>query len=251
LSRTRVLPVLAALAAAAFALTGLVLIGAPAGAVTDHPATKLPPKPKVGQCRNLTPAQAAPSANNSPTTPCSEPHTTYTFAVANVAKRVNLKHISAAKFQKAGLDVCNPRFNKLLGRTYLVRDQSAFTYIFFGPTKAQRAAGARWIRCDLAVDGVSGFLDLPPVHRPLLSGPLTNAERRCLTSQRNTVPCTEAHVLRSVGAFTVKKHKMPTIAQLTALGAKHCPSADYYSWPSKYRWSAGDHVEVCYRSTTT
>ncbi|HET6152706.1 MAG TPA: septum formation family protein [Marmoricola sp.] len=247
MTRTRILPLVAAALTALFCLAALA---APSGAAASQ-AAKAPAKPKVGQCRNLTNAQSAALSDNSPTVPCSSPHTTYTFAVANAPKSVNMKHISSAKLGTVGLSVCLPRFHKTLGAPWTVGDQTLYQFTYFNPTKAQRNHGARWFRCDLVfVD--SGHLDaLPITHRPFIPSPMPDSIRRCITSANRYTPCVEGHAYRPFAAFTFKAKKYPKRAVFVKEGAAHCPSATNYSWAPKVLWNAGDHAEICYRSTTS
>lgn len=232
------------------ALAGALAIVAPSNAAPDSSAAK----PEAGQCRQLTPAQGEPSSNNSPTVSCSDPHTNYTYAVPTVPRRIKFKKISSAQFSKLGLSLCGgPRFDKALGRTDLVRDQTVYGSMFFGPSKAQRADGARWMRCDLFLLAGRDLGELPPTQHPMLQGPITDAVRRCLTHDHYFTTCITAHAYRSVTAFTVHSKKYPTKAQFTAQGRKHCPSSanDFFSWPFKSDWSTGDRGEVCYHATTS
>ncbi|MCW2785408.1 MAG: hypothetical protein JWP74_1925 [Marmoricola sp.] len=241
-------PALAAVALA-LALAGTIAIVAPSNAAPDRAAAK----PKTGLCRNLTTAQGGPMTNDSPTVSCSSPHTTYTFAVPNLPKKVDAKHLSSSKFEVAGIDVCTPGYRKLLGGSWGAEDQTMFSFTFFTATKAQRAQGARWVRCDLILVDANQLTDLPTVHRPLLKGGTTDAVRRCYDQSGDYVPCTETHNLRSATFFTVHGKKYLSEKKFIKLGEKNCPKADraYFGWPNKYSWALGDHAEVCYRNTTS
>ncbi|HET6152705.1 MAG TPA: septum formation family protein [Marmoricola sp.] len=232
------------------AVAGTFAIVAPSSAAPGRTATA---KPKVGQCRDLTAAQGDPMANNSPTVPCSSPHTTYTFAVPNLARGVDAKHLSAAKFLTAGVDACTPRWHKFLGRSWGIEDQTMFSYMFFAPTKAQRAHGARWVRCDLILQSGGDINVLPAAHRPLLQGPLSNSVRRCRNQGGVYVTCDQTHVTRTAAFFNVMSKKRPTPTQFIRLGEKNCPVGDraFFGWPNKYNWALGDRAEVCYRHTTS
>lgn len=242
--RNRIVDAFAALALAlgTFALNG------PAGAAQ----ATLAARPKVGQCRNLTPAQANGVSDTSAPIPCSRPHTARTFAVADVPTNVHYKTLNYAGLYSVGLRVCIPRFWKTLGSTATTRDQSAFTYVFFAPTKAQRANGARWVRCDLTMQGGNGFLPLPATPSPVLKNGITTSTRRCLDSQNLRTNCSSAHIRRSRTAFVVKSQTYQSHAQFIATAERRCPHADtFYTRPDKTTWNLGDHVIVCYLTTTS
>lgn len=230
-----------------FAAAGTFAVIAPSSASPSH----LTSKPAVGRCRNLTAAQAAPMTNSSPTVPCSSPHTTYTFAVPNLPRSVNVKHLTSAKLEVAGIRACMPGYRKLLGRSWGVEEQSVLNFSFFAPPAAQRAHGARWVRCDLILIDGPKLGQLPTVHRPVLGSGIPDAVRRCYTQDGHYVPCTETHNERAVTAITVHSTKRLTEQQFIKQGEARCPAGDraFFSWPNKYDWALGDHVEVCYRAT--
>jgi hypothetical protein len=244
--------ILLALIALLCAVAATFTIVAPSNAAAGR-AAQLPARPKVGQCRNLTTAQGDPMTNNSPTVPCTGPHTTYTFAVPNLPKKVNAKHLSAKALETAGIGMCTPGYRKLLGGTWGAEDETMFSYTFFAPTKAQRAAGARWIRCDLILTNADQIVALPSVHRPVLAGAVSDAFRRCYTQQGTYVPCADEHAARAMTYVNVKATKYLTAKKFVQLGEKVCPKSDraFFNWPNKYNWALGDRALLCYRSTAS
>jgi len=242
MSRTRILVVAAALLAAAVLIT-------PAEAASNRAAAA----PVVGRCYNLTYAQAGAASSSVHYVACSSTHTTKTVAVPTVPSGTDYKNISDAAAVKLGVTLCQPKFFKYLGSTPENRHLTAYDYLFFIPTAAQRAAGARWMRCDLLLAGGKAVLPLPPASNstPVLTGPITDSIKRCLVGTEHLrTTCDHNHQYRSSSAYTLPGTGYRTPSQFTAAGAQRCPDAEYFTWPSKNGWTAGDHVLVCFDKTT-
>ncbi|MFL6108515.1 MAG: septum formation family protein [Marmoricola sp.] len=241
MSRTRIVTTLAAL----IAVAGFV---APAGAVTSRAAAA----PVTGRCYNLTFTQTYPLSSNVGSVPCSDKHTTKTFSVKNVPTDVDYKHISDDAFSVLAVKMCYPRFAATLGSTPETREQTAYDFVYFAPTAAQKAAGARWVRCDVTLLGNNTLRALPTNTIPMIQGAITDTTRRCLvTTHHWLTTCAGVHSYRSTAAYTLSGTWYRTDAQFTANGKKLCPTADYYRWPNKFAWNIGDHVLVCYDRTAS
>jgi hypothetical protein len=145
--------------------------------------------------------------------------------------------------QKALVDV-------LGGSTKLVA-MSAYDLYWFSPTKAERAKGAKWIRCDVGLHkGSTGVNKLPAV-LGLTSFPLSNLDSRCLVGRRlATTSCQQGHDYRVKGAY--KLDRLPTTADQYRKAAQRCPKLTSsrrwaYAGPTALDWKAGNHWMVCFK----
>jgi len=235
MSRSRLVLVVAAL----FATT---LFAAPASAAT----------PVVGRCYNLTYAQTGEESSTAPSVSCSSPHTTKTIGVRMVPNSTDYKHITDAEEFKLAATLCYPKFTAYLGSTAENQELTAYGLLFFIPTQAQRNAGARWMRCDLILAAGTAIAKLPAASNtsPVLTGELTDSIKRCLvTTYHLDTTCSRTHSYRSSAAYTVNGTLYRSHDQWVAKGKSLCPTAEYFTWPSKNGWNAGDHVLVCYDRT--
>ncbi|PRY68049.1 putative regulator of septum formation [Glaciihabitans tibetensis] len=103
--------------------------------------------------------------------PCSEEHTTYTYAAEDLpAELLDEMRASTSDAADSALqvriddairDICGSRFDDLFPR--LTERQVLVQWFSFLPTDAERDAGARWVRCDVAQyapDSGTGELEL-------------------------------------------------------------------------------------------
>jgi hypothetical protein len=218
-------------------------------------------KPSVGECRQLTTSQIAAASDTSAPIACSNAHNDRVIAVPNLPTGVSWSDLStSAKLIATATKLCYPALRHTLGQTDLVRNRSAYTFLFFEPTSRQRNAGARWMRCDLALQQGATYAHLPTDHVPALSGSrLPDKVARCLVAvsgQYLTTPCKAAHVYRATGSFTIAAKRYPGRKQLLSIGRSKCPamvSTDTsfrFTWNPKPVWNlVHDRVMVCYSHT--
>ena len=238
----------------------LTLALATAGLLTATPSADggTLPKPAVGECRQLTSAQAA--AHTDATTPiaCRKTHDDRVIGVPDLPSGVLWTDLSDTQIIKQGIKLCTPYFRKAFGRQDTVRDRSAYDFVFFQPTADQITAGATWIRCDLVLRRARALAALPTDHQPALSGlPLGNKVARCLkgTSHLPTT-CSSAHSYRATGSFTVSSRSFPGRRALVRAGRATCPSrvdsrSYLFSWKPKLIWNlTHDSTVVCYTKTS-
>jgi hypothetical protein len=238
-------------AALALTLTGPAYAG-------DRAASKVPATPVVGECRSLTVAEAGARSDTSPPIDCALPHNMRVIAVKNLPGGASYDDLATqADLFKAAEKICYPALHAAVGQTDLVRDQTAYSFVFFTPTKQQRADGARWLRCDLTLLHNTVWGDLPTDAVPALSSSRIPASaKRCLTGANFFVtPCTAPHTYRATGAFTVAARRFPGSKQMIKLGNQHCASrvssAQFrFSWKPKAIYNGfHDHTIVCYSKT--
>jgi hypothetical protein len=242
-----------AVATVAAAATLLAVSTGPVSAgTTDGPDYQ---QPTVGECRDLDLTQAMKKSNATAPIDCSSPHTTRVVAVGRLPKALGWD-APIEKLGSAASKVCLPAVDEALGGTARLRDVSAYYSVWFVPTKAQRAHGARWFRCDLGLFGGARLLRLPTDSTPALEGaPLPDSVARCLTAKTfATTTCARKHTFRATGTFRMRQDKYPTGRQFAAAVTRRCPAlVDSASWRWSARgrdaWKLGDHTVVCYTKT--
>lgn len=245
--------IMIALAVLALALSTFALDG-PAGAR----GASVPGRPKVGQCRTTTFAQGYGLNDTHRPVPCSKPHRLKTFAVASLPKGINALKASENTWGRQADAKCTRPFWKALGSSFSIRDQSAYTWSFFIPTRAQIRHGARWIRCDLSLQVTppganSEWALLPNVAFPMIgSRPLTDSIRKCLSdsTHRYITTCSKPHAARADQTFVMNSSAFPSGAAIQAAANTHCPGKRFTtSYP--FEWKLGDHTVTCYSVTTS
>jgi Septum formation len=122
-------------------------------------------------------------------------------------------------------------------------------------TKAQRAIGARWVRCDILLfRGKSGLTPLTRTAAPFLSLPIPDNQARCVTTKFFDTTCDAPHFLRVTGVVKLKGKAYPGKAKVQAMADKKCASHVttnnyYYRWPSKKEWQNGYKWVLCESKT--
>jgi hypothetical protein len=152
---------------------------------------------------------------------------------------------------------CAPKVGAMLGRDLRTRDSSAYDYVWFIPTKAQRSHGARWMSCSVTLSRAGAPGHLPTTTTPFLpDGALPDAVARCLTRSVRTTPCSTTHLWRATGTFRVAG-PYPGTKTLNRKATTKCRSrvqaGKAYRWTyrDKITWNTGhDHLVVCYSRTT-
>jgi len=216
-------------------------------------------KPEVGACRQVSTRDIPPSTNDTPTVPCSQPHTAVTAAVVTLpagmtyARHKVVLDFAFRRCQRAGA--------KLTGLPAEDVALSIFNYSWFTPTEAQQAAGARWVRCDLNAytyeggDDPKSIYDLPAV--PLKGDNLPEDLRACFsgTDELITVSCSESHTFRSAVAFRHRTHgeKYPRRGPLFAIAEAGCEARldghVAWSYPSGWDWNNDWAWFTCYSAS--
>jgi hypothetical protein len=212
-------------------------------------------KPAVGECRQLNLAQAYRASNSTTPIDCAESHTSRVIVVGRLPRKLSWKD-SEEVLARAAARICQPAADQALGQNAKVRDRSAYSWLWFVPTRAQRSHGARWIRCDQVLYGGDRVLALPTDETPALSGQaLPDSVARCMTSAKlYTTTCARPHAWRATGAFTLRQARYPTERQQQAVTDRRCPalvSSRQWRWTlrGKTTWRLGDHTFVCYTKT--
>lgn len=198
----------------------------------------------------MTPKRAAAYSDTSKPISCSKRHSAVTFAVPNAS--TSLVGMSQDDLSTTGATACTKPFLRMLGRTAVRREESAYSFVFFQPTAAQIQAGARWFRCDLVLEAGKKELTLPDrLPHPLLPRRADDRTERCLTGTHRPTSCSRRHAYRPIAAARFKPSPYPSPDDVVQAGARVCPRRGdaYYTWGPASRWAAGDRVLVCYAKT--
>ncbi|MGO4255046.1 septum formation family protein [Marmoricola sp. RAF53] len=251
MSRLRTASVVTAL----LAVVATLLIVSPSDAA---PSRGTVTRPKVGQCRTTTFAQSFAASDARKPVSCAKPHRMKTFAVGSLPRKYNPKRAKSAVWGQAASDQCTRRFWNAVAADHAKREQTAYTWSFFIPTKAQRSAGARWIRCDLSLlvsppGQNSQFALLPNNPFPILGArPITDSVRRCLSDSTHHywTTCNRAHAARADQTFVLNSTAYPSDQAVADAAATHCPGKRFTA-AGHTDWRFGDHVVICYSVTTS
>lgn len=215
---------------------------APSPTPSPTPTTDALGTPHVGECRNLSYAAGAALSDATPTVDCEQTHTALTYYVGRYQG-------DREDNDYAGY-TCESQLPHALGVPATTAKLSAYSLVFYQPTKQQWSAGARWFRCDLVLPTPNSFAPLPATVSPLPS-PLPDNLAACRTAGAAT-PCNQPHVLRAASTITYSfsGSKLPKDAALVRQAKAKCPATTvYYTWPSKGDWQRGVRLGVCWKQT--
>lgn len=182
-SRARGLLSLLALLCASLCLSGCAQLHAGVAGVAElSPSTLLSSRPApdgvylpsttarvFGRCWNATYAEVSTwkTWRGGDHVPCTEEHTTYTYAAEDLPDELVLE-IDAANSDRAMLalqddisdaiaDICGTEFGHLFPT--LTERQTLVTWFSFLPSESDWEQGARWVRCDVAVYALTATSD--------------------------------------------------------------------------------------------
>lgn len=240
-------------------VTGLVaalVIALAAGLLTSYAAAQAAgsDRPAVGECRALRFGQISGRSDTSTPVACSTAHTDRVIKVADLPSGITWDALTDTQATRLGVTECTPAFRRALGQNDKVRDSTAYAWIFFEPTLAQRTSGANWIRCDLILLEGRALQHLPTDSVPALgSGKPSDKVRRCLVGTRHlTTVCAAIHTFRATGAFALRG-SYPGTATLAGIARKRCPALVstprrfLFSHEPAFTWNhVHDHAVVCF-----
>jgi hypothetical protein len=230
------------------AVVALVAATVTTGTVPASAADPTYGAPAVGQCFDMDVEELAAESYVEAPVDCAGVHTARTIAVVQLPG--DLAYGSTGKLTRFALETCFPAQRKALGTSLLGMRMSAYNAGYFLPTAEQQAAGARWLRCDLVLGGVS--LEPLPAKVALGKLPYRKSVSRCLTGRDFVLTvCSRPHAFRATAAMKVKASRYPSEKAWNRIGNQRCRSAvtsrSYrFGWPSKAAWKAGDRALICY-----
>jgi hypothetical protein len=192
-----------------------------------------------------------------PAVECSAPHTSVTVGVAELEDAPDW-HDYGALWQRVN-SKCMKGELDLLGEHPKVVQSSAYSMWLFIPSKAQRQAGAKWVRCDIALAKGTSLRPLATDGPPELGSlPLDDDLALCRRGKAQrylVVACSGAHALRAIplirrpGAYP-GDHRMELWTQ------RHCVAKlgrrlGFYEWPTRTSWRLGERYSTCFKTTTS
>lgn len=241
---------------------GLLIAGAstglsPAGAAPAAAGTR----PTVGECRQLTATQVAAPTDTSGPIPCSTTHDDRVIGVPNLPTGVTWAELdTSTKVVHMGVTLCTPPWRSALGQSDRLRDRTAYSFVFFRPTRKQQASGARWLRCDLVLLHGPSLAPLPTDREPALPGTtIPRTVRRCLGGkQLLTTACTYPHRYRATGSFVVGSKTFPGRKTMLRISRTRCPAYVrtphdfWFTYHGAFEWNhLHERAVVCYTRTTS
>lgn len=206
--------------------------------------------PKVGECHRLSVEAIRRASDTRQPVPCSAKHTSRTVAVVPQPSKKGASaqgepgDAEAVAVGKA----CADGFVRLVGGSSRERAESLYNLAWFTPTKAQRAKGATWLRCDVTLTNDRRAYPIIG-KRPLLKDGLQDRERLCghlipgEDAKWEFVPCSAEHVF--VPAKFIKAGSDVTVANARAAAKKACHDG-LYTWSPPTQWGVGDRWLVCW-----
>lgn len=234
---------------ALLALVGTALVAPPAQAALD-PGFE---QPAVGTCYRMSEKELRQVSYGEAAVDCAGKHTSQVVAVTYLPDGLSWRRASVGKVTKLAVKGCQPALDAALGGDVVLRAQSAYQLTFFIPTKAQRRAGARWIRCDVVL-GLSPLTSLPPTLA--LTDPLADGVTACLDGRGVVRSCSKKHTFRATGAVTIDRKRYLSDRAFRTVGSRKCQKhitnnkPFYLTWPNKHAWKLGDRTITCYTRTS-
>lgn len=242
------------------AVIGTALLAAPAKAVDASAATSAravdTSPPRVGSCHDLSIREAYARAEPDPAVDCSERHTTITIKIIRFGSKPNWRN--TAKLNRKVQKKCSPKLFEFFGNRKRAVQLSAYNVYWFQPTKRQRRAGAKWIRCDLALYRPNSVPRLPTSGDPKLgSTPLARKVAKCRKGKRQNfavTTCNTSHRFRATHAVRYRSNRYPGIRKIKKFAVRKCRRKlgrrlGYVESPTRAMWKGGLDRVVCLKRT--
>jgi hypothetical protein len=238
------------LSAAVLVVAGLLLTLSPGHA--DAAARAGADKPAVGTCYQLAAAGVADRTNPGTVVPCSQQHTAMTYASADVPSSVSMT--DSAQLGRFVSKTCDPAYHRTVSRSISLRLMTAYYTAYYTSSKADQAAGHRWIECVVVLaGGPHDLVPLPGTTTPFVPDArgISRREARCLTGvHQYLTSCSRPHDYRATGDFQLAKGPYPSERARYRADAAHCSRLSR-QWlainPTAAVWRTGFHYTVCYR----
>lgn len=243
------------------ALAVTLLAAVPIGAEASAPAAAGPDpvlragpgyhQPAPGSCHLITIEHYHSWSAPSKSVDCDTRHTSVTLVSKRLKGKVNWKQPDLRPIWFS----CLRKERRILGGDK-VRAMSAYGVSFYIPTKRERARGAKWLRCDLSLQGGRVLQAMP--QELALHLPLKDKVLRCArgpVSELLTTVCSKTHSFRTTGAFKARGTKYPGPEALRRQALRRCPKFITTRWwiyrppLSRELWNAGQRTVVCLSKT--
>lgn len=230
-------------------------------------SSDVPPPPRVGQCRNTPAGNLGPGdwVDQTPVVDCSKKHTLETFAVIKPVEKLTL---ATAKELAASCESPAVDYLGINSREIRRLDDQ----VVYWPSRAQRAAGQNWLRCDVGVQATTGCCGPLAPQKGSLRGDVGSDPARfyvCINqlpdpgSEQPLTSCQKPHraeILPSGLPWDVTRY--PSAAALSKKGRAGChrlvsERQDRRSlvvtpeWQSRANWSGGTLYGWCWIHRST
>lgn len=231
-------------------LLSLLALGASLVPMPPATAAAPPQPPAVGTCKNYDWPDIDKYSESSPAVGCDGPHTARVSAVGRVPRGTTYRSLAALEAVPRWVGrACLAGEEQLLGGSAWQRELTAYTTLWFVPTRAEWHAGARWFRCATVLRGSSSLLPMPTTAAPLLETAPSGAVHRCL-GRRVAVwfSCSEPHTYWARTTFVIPRRAAGDRDAIMRAAARQCArdGAVRYTWPSASMIRAGLRLGVCY-----
>ena len=229
-----------------------------------------PPPPRDTACYRLSSTQLTRPTDASRSVPCASRHTARTIYVGTLHRvRGRAVPVGSEAAQRQLARTCPRAFASYVGGSTETRELSRLNVVWFSPTFAQAARGARWFRCDVVAFGRGDRLLPLPRRKGVLAGALDSADGLetfglCGTDAPGSrgferVACRLRHSWRAVATIPLSGGKRyPGTASVRKAGDDDCKdqarsrAADTlkfsygWEWPTADQWAAGQHYGYCW-----
>ncbi len=248
-------------------VVGLVLAGCSAPLKPQTAADRTSP-PKLGACYVLTPQDTDAPSSATTSVPCTQPHTSETFAIGTLPASTGTEYASKAH-GKWIYPTCERAFEKFIGVDESLALRVTLSWAWFRPSQRGWDKGARWYRCDLVggTEEASAYTRLPATARGLFRAKPPEAWLLCaqgpsvLDSEK--VSCTEAHDWRAVTTIKLgdPRDAYPGDRLVQVRSRDFCSDSvgawmnypvEYefgYTWFHEAEWKAGNRRTICWSKT--
>ncbi len=247
--------------------------GEPRDAGTNTPSvavTSMPPPPaaaRVGDCHELSLAEATDPVDTGNPVPCRSPHTSVTIKVGQLAPVVD-GHLLAVDSRTVRAQIakaCPAAPGSYVGGDQTAQRLSRFEVVPFSPSLEQADAGANGYRCDLVALRSEGRLQpLPAKVKGVLDRP-DGLDRfgTCGTAAPDArtfarVICSEKHAWRAVDVVDLPAKARYLAKDVAATGDARCKDVAAtrangalkytwsFEWPTRAQWQAGQRYGYCW-----
>ncbi|KAA1423649.1 hypothetical protein FE697_008675 [Mumia zhuanghuii] len=237
---------------------------------TPSPTPTPAPRPVVDACYRLTLQQLDEAQLDVAAVPCTQPHTTQTYLMATLP--ADLDPLDGSAVAAAADRRCRTGLAPWLRATPARLALSRARHAWFVPDEDDLAAGARWLRCDVAVTRRdTALLNLPEQARGLLKNDASlDRYGRCARTDQAGIAageggrvCSLPHTWRAVAARrlgTAGDAYPGAAVRRDVLGRCEQPARAFtgnstgdiaVGWlpPSRAGWAAGDRFGLCWTRT--
>jgi len=212
--------------------------------------------PAVGSCHDISSGEVADVSDPDPAVDCALRHQSVTVAVVELQ---DPDWSDGDAVWAAAATPCARASLALFENQAKALQMSAYTRLYFFPTKAQRDAGASWVRCDVALLAATYPKPLPTDGDPVL-GPLPLADNvaRCRGTKGNeyvVVMCKHAHAFRATHAVKYAGDSYPGQHRMIRWTIRRCSdklgrSFGFYEAAPREKWRAGLRYSICFKKTS-